>query len=177
MKYSILDQKRHWMYFVLFMIGIILIIWEITIYRITIIDFKVPILLIITIGTFMYLMDIKRYSETYEIRYVKLFAWIQNTVSWGFIACTVFMAINKYFAVDNSHTAEYQIDNMSTMAGRPRTKSNERLLVRVKYKDDIKELVFSKEQLKQMETSKSVTLKTKKGFFGYDIIEEQIMNN
>ncbi|KAA3621696.1 MAG: hypothetical protein DWQ02_27235 [Bacteroidetes bacterium] len=157
------------------MIGGALIIWEISIYRKTIIDVRIPILIIIITGVIANFID-RPYFSTYETKWGNGFALLQNFVSWGFIVCTLFMACNKFFAKPESTIKEYRIEKISDMPGPKGMRSHKSPLVRIDYKGKPKELVFSHKYLGRIEDYQTVTLETKKGFFGFDIIEKQELN-
>lgn len=182
MKYEILNIRRHWYYFAILLIGTSLLVWEIVLFRKTIIDAKILILIIFICGSIAYIIDRAKYKATYRFKYkssttqtvyVNTFAWFQNILSWGFIACTLFMASNTFFGKNPIVTKDYEIDNISDMPGADRSKSKSQPLVRIKYNEKIKELVFSNDHLSRMDNYDFVTLKTKKGLFGFDIIVEQ----
>ena len=176
MKY-ILSKRKHWQYFTALMLGLVSMIWQITIYRKTIIDVTIPLLIVTISGSIAFLIDRERYSSTYDLKYKTAWAWLQNIASWGFLICTLFMVLNRYFAADTVTTSTHSINSIGTMPGKPRTMANEQPLIRIDYYGKTKELVFTKEYLTKLNMAKSVTIETRNGLFGYKIIDKQTIND
>ena len=160
------------------MIGVILIVWEISIYRKTIIDIYVLILLIVTVGTITFRIDYKNYLKTYEMSKTTgyVLAWLQNILSWGFIACTIFMASNFYFTENDVRISKYEIIEKASMTGSKGNRNKRKPLIRINYNGSSKELIFSHKFYNQMDSYKSVTLETTTGLFGFEVILNQTLN-
>ncbi|WP_114308690.1 hypothetical protein [Winogradskyella arenosi] len=60
------QKQRKIFYPVIFFLGAILIIWEINIYRETIINLMIPIGIIMVVGIIAFILDFKNYKSTYE---------------------------------------------------------------------------------------------------------------
>ncbi len=84
-------------YFVIGLIGLILIILEIDIYRVTIIRKSILLAIILIAGLLAFMLNWSRYKRTYPSTGF-LLQLAQSIISWGFIAAYVFMATNYYFA-------------------------------------------------------------------------------
>lgn len=182
MEYNILNSKRNIWYFIIAMIGLVLMVWQISIYRRTIIPVRIPLLIILVFGVVAYFVDRRFYFDTYKfdkkpfkrLKFLNatpkfwshLFAFFQSLLSWGCIACTLFMASNKYLSQSNSKTSMHRINNVGDMSGGIP-------LVRIDHNGIIKELVFRRDLSRNIQKYDSVQIKTTKGFFGYEIIEEQ----
>ncbi len=162
----------------MFFLGLLLMIWEITIYRITVIDYKILLLLIFSVSSIFTILDFNAFENTFEIEGSKLklyfLAFIQNTVSWGFIACSTLVLSNYYLATDEiTSTRQFDIIDRSSMPGPEKRRSERKPLIRIDYDGKRKELVFPHEYYPELEAYKRVTITTKKGFCNFDIIVQQ----
>lgn len=175
MEFKVLNKKRNIFYQIVFFVGLILIIWEIPIFRKTVISLNLLFLIVGGIGSIAAFVDFKNYSETYDLKDWKLyfFAFMQNIVSWGFIACSTLVLSNYYFSGSEIIEEKYEIIETSSMTGSKGNRSKRKPLVRINYKGKIKELVFSNRAYDELEEYKYVNIGVKKGFLNWDIIENQ----
>ena len=151
-------------------IGIILLLWEIHIYRKTLIDLYIPLLLKVIPGVIAYLLIRDHYRRTYIIDGV-FFPLGQSVLSVGFITCFMFMAANYYLADSkNTKTQQFWIKEKATIQGR-RTKPQPMIIIEYNGKDH--ELIFPSNYVKDALASSKVELILKPGFFGFDVIEKQ----
>lgn len=157
-------------YFMSFMTGLILIIFEIFLFRKTIIQLWIPITVILTIGIISFLLNRTHFNLTNNSK-GWIFPLMQNIVSWGFISCYIFMAMNYYFADRERHKSSFEIKSKSSMPG-PRGYRNERKpLVTIDYFGFEKVLVFDYTDTEKVDKATNVTLSTRKGLLGFDILE------
>lgn len=167
-------KKRRTRDFAAFMIGMVLIIWEIFIYRKTIIQLWILFTIIATVGAWRTWRNYKDYIAFYKREGGNLFvAIMHNTVSWGFTVCSIFMLSNYYLANSKKQIRTFQIEETSSMPGRKYHREKRKPLIRINFDGEIKELVFSSAYFDEIEKYKDVTLVTQKGLFGFDIILEQ----
>lgn len=160
--------------FVGFLTGIILIIWEINIYRKTIIPFWIPLIIIILIGTWKTWLNYKKYISIYKKEGGNLFfAIIQYTVVWGFSLCSIFMISNYYLANSKKQIKNFTIEERSSLPGRKGNRGNRKPTFIINYEGLKKELVFSSSYYSKIDEYTKVTLLTQNGLFGFDIILEQ----
>lgn len=155
------------------MIGLILIIWEIFIFRKTIIPLWIPLTIIGLIGAYTTWRDYKNYINAYPGKGTLFFAFMQNTIAWGFTTCSVFMLSNYYLANSKPRTRTFNIEDRDSMIGRKYHRDECKPLIRINYDGQRKELVFSTEYFNKIDEHQQVTLVTKKGLFGFDVIIEQ----
>ncbi len=160
-----------------------MLVWGHMLFKKTIIDENTFFSIILFFGSIEYIIDRRKYSSTYQMNWINIIAWLwinimawlQSTLSWGFIICTLFMASNTFFGNNESITKDYQIENISDMSGTKSRRSKQQILVRINYDEKIKELVFPNNYISNINNYKLVKLKTREGFFGFDIIEEQTL--
>lgn len=173
MEIKVLDKKRNIFYQIVFYIGLILIIWEISIFRRTIISLGLLLSIVGGIGSVSAYLDFKNYRKTYDLNGWKLyfFAFMQNTLSWGFITCSILVLSNYYFSAGQIIDGKYAIIETSSMPGSKR--SIRKPLVRIDYKGKTKELIFSNKFYDELEEYSHVSMSVKKGFLGWDIIVNQ----
>lgn len=155
------------------MIGLIIIIWEIFIYRKTIIPLWIPLTIIGVIGAYTTWRNFKNYIAAYPVEGTLFFASIQNTVAWGFTICSLFMLSNYYLANSKSRTRTFNIEDRDSMVGRKYHRDERKPLIIINYDGQYKELVFSSQHFTKLDEYKQVTLVTKNGLFGFDIIVDQ----
>jgi hypothetical protein len=158
------------LYFATALTGIMLLVLEISIYRVTIIEATIPISIIFSVGVLTFFINKKHYAMTYNIHGV-FFPLMQNIVSWGFIACYLFMATNYYLADNDLHDLQFEIKSKSSISG-PRTRRHERKpLVTIDYFGFKKELVFKYKDTEKVEKAQKIDLRIKKGLLGFDIVD------
>lgn len=155
------------------MIGLTIIVWEIFIYRKTIIPLWIPLTIIAVIGAYTTWRDYKNYITAYPGKGTLFFATMQNTVAWGFTICSVFMLSNYYLSNSEKRTRTFNIEEIDSMSGRKNHRGKRKPLIRINYDGQPKELVFSTEYFNKIDEHQQVTLVTKKGLFGFDVIVEQ----
>ena len=160
--------------FVGLLAGLILIIWEINIYRKTIIPFWIPFIIIILIGAWKTWLNYKKYISTYKKEGGNLFfAIVQYTVVWGFSICSIFMISNYYLANSKKQIKNFTIEERSSLPGRKGNRGNRKPTFIINYEGLKKELVFSPSYYSKIDEYTEVTLLTQNGLFGFDIILEQ----
>jgi hypothetical protein len=95
-------------------------------------------------------------------------------IGFGFIACSIFMLTNYYFADENVKTESYEIVDRTFIRGTKKTGLAEKQPVfTIKYKGNHKELVFASKYYEKMNFYKTVEFESRKGFFGFDILENK----
>ncbi len=175
MEYKVLNKKRNTFYQIVLFTGLILIVWEIAIFRKTVISLGLLLLVIFGIGSIASFLDFKNYSQTYDLKGWKLyfFNFMQNILSWGFIACSILVLSNFYLSEGEIVEEKYEIVETSSMPGSKRNRSKRKPLVRIEYKGKMKELVFSNRFYNELEEYNFVNIGVKKGFLNWDIIVTQ----
>ncbi len=151
-------------------IGLVLMLYEISIYRQTIIDIYIPISIIIVVGSLAFYFNRQHFKKTYSLT-GDFLPLMQNIISYGSITCYIFMAANYYLA--NSTTTEYRfpIKEKSSMIGPKHHRKEKRPSVTIDYFKFEKELVFRYEDTDKVEKADSVTVTVRKGRFGFDIFD------
>lgn len=153
----------------MFFIGLMAALFEISLYRKTIISVYIPIAIIVLIGLISFLINKSHYKQVSFTR-GNFFALLQNICSWGFIVSCGFMAVNYYFSDGNSVQHIFTIIEKSSMPG-PKGKRNERQpLVTINYFDIQKELVFRYTDTEKVDTADKAILFVRKGALGFDIL-------
>ena len=167
-------KQKNLLYKTIFIIGLILMFFQVLIYRKTIIDWEILALICLTVGVLISFLNYKDFNKlfNYKNRY-SLFFWtfIQNTASWGFIICSFFMFTNYYFAERISIKETFQIVEKSSMTGRKYHRNERKPIFRIKYNNKLKDLVFSHKYYEKMDFYTEVELEVRKGYLGYDILE------
>jgi hypothetical protein len=166
-------NKRETKDFITGIFGLSIMVWEIFIYRKTIIPLWVLFAIIGIIGTYTTWRDYKSYMKAYANKGNLFFATMQNTVAWGFTICSFFMILNFYLANSKTRTRTFNIEEFDSMSGSKGRRGERKPIVRIDYDGQLKELVFPTKYFNKLDEYEQVTLVTKRGRFGFDIITEQ----
>lgn len=157
-------------YYLTGIVGLSSIVFEILIYRHTIIRTFIPILIILSVGLGAFVLNRQHYNKTFDLTGF-FFALMQNIISWGFAASFLFMATNYYFADKELTDFEFKIESKSSMPGSKKRRDERKPLVTIDYFGFKKELVFSYEDTKKVEVADRVKLSIRKGLLGFDIVD------
>jgi len=151
---------------------------QVNIYRNTIIDLIIPIGIILVVGIITFLLDFKNYGKTYDYNGFGLYFYssMHYVFGYGFIVCSTFMLTNYYLADKLSDKKNYEIIDKSSMPGSKHHREERKPLIRIDYDGKIKEIVFNHKYYERMDSYKYVELELRKGYFGFDIIENKKLN-
>ena len=168
-------KQRKILYPIIFFIGLTLMAWQISIFRNTIIDSKILVSVVLITGIVTYLLDFSNYKKTYKYTgfYLHTYALMHYILGYGFIVCSTFMLTNYYFADNKTITKEFKIIERYSLSGRKRHRSERKPTFIINYEGENKELVFPHEFYKNMETYTSVEFEVRKGYFGFEILENK----
>ncbi|MCO4293075.1 hypothetical protein NF867_09385, partial [Solitalea sp. MAHUQ-68] len=159
-----------------FLLGLILLIWEIYIYRQTIIDVKIPLLIWTVPGVFLTPLLYDKLNNIDGRVGHWILHYIGHTCSTGAILLFGFMASNLYMADYKKVNKQYSIIEKGSIPG-SKGHRNERLpYVVINYEGLKKELIFSYSQTDIINTANNVNLTVRKGFWGFDVLEEYEAN-
>jgi hypothetical protein len=156
---------------ILFFLGLILLIWEIFIYRRTIIELKIPLLLWLTPGVFMTPLLYKRMNYIDGMKAHWTLHYILHTCMTGAFVLFTFMASNYYFADNQIEKSTFEIIGTGSLPGSKGHRSERKPYVVINYKGMEKQLIFSYPETDRINSAKMVNLSVKKGLLGFDIIE------
>ncbi len=151
-------------------------IWEVKIYRLTIIDFTLPLLIVLIVGLITTPFALNDFQELFNYTNkssLYFWAFFQSTVSWGFIFCSIVMFSNYYLASTDIKTKTYEIVDRSSLPGRKYHREERKPTFEIDYNGKKKELVFSHKFYNKMDFYKTVDLEIKEGFLGFDILINQ----
>lgn len=171
-------KQRKIFYPTIFILGLFLMARQITIFRNTIIDLKILIGITLAVGFITFLVDFKNYERTYKYSGIGLYFYssMHNICGFGFIACSLFMLTNYYMADSEPVKKTYEIVERSSLPGRKYHRDERKPTFRINYDGKIKELVFNHEYYEKMDFFTNVELEVRKGFFGFDILENKKLN-
>ncbi len=165
-KYTIWEK----FYFISLITGLLLIVFEIHLFRKTIIHLWIPVAIILTVGILSFLFNRTHFNlTTYSNGW--FFSLFQNIASWGFISCYIFMAMNYYFAEVEQHKATFEIKSKSSMPGSRGHRSKRQPIVTIDYFGFEKELVFTYKDTETVANATKVVLISRKGLLGFDILD------
>ena len=152
---------------VLFIFGLLLQIWEVIIYRRTIIDLKIPLTIWLTPGLFLTPILYKKLNDIGGKAHWTLH-YILHSCMTGGILLFCFMASNFYFADNNVTERQFKVNKTGYLQRKPYAMIN--------YDGLEKQLVFSPSDKRKVTTAKSATVKSRKGLLGFDILDEYEIN-
>jgi len=168
-----MENEKIWkgIYTVTGFLGLVLILFEIFIYRQTIIDTYIPISIIIVVGFLSFFFNRQHYKRTYLLT-GNFFPLMQNLISWGFISSYIFMATNYYLADKTKTEYRFEIKEKSSMSGSKGHRKERKPLVTIDYFKFEKELVFRYADTDKVNKADSVMVTVRKGGLGFDILDD-----
>ncbi|HEY1872202.1 MAG TPA: hypothetical protein VGG71_14165 [Chitinophagaceae bacterium] len=157
-----------------FLLGLILTIWEMYIYRVTFISVYVPISIWIITGLIMTplfkkIFNIYCFNPYTPGRTPMFFHYLYNIVSFGGILVFLFMWINQTFNDKTKTIATVPIVSYGHLA-----KTNQdcgQPYANIMYNREEKELIFPCDT--KIEKYNSVYIAVAKGFFGFEVITDE----
>lgn len=166
---------RKFYYPFIFFLGLILIFFEIEIFRNTIIDLNILISLIILSSLLFLLIDFKNYKETYNYSGLQLyfFSILNFIVGYGFTICSIFMFSNYHFASKLSKKREFEIIERSSLPGGKNSRDKRKPTFTINFEGKEKELVFKNEYYETMDNFGSIEISFQKGYFGFYILKNK----
>jgi hypothetical protein len=166
-------------YQITFAIGLVLLFVQIPFVLKTIIEFYIPIGIVLFVGFISCLIDYKNYSDLYgyenhvgiysysgKQRYLNPF--MHFSASYGGIIIFLFFASNYYLSDNLETTIEYEIIDKGSY--NIKNSSGKKPYFVVKYNGKNKEFVFTENDFEDVDESGKIEITTKKGFFNYDIL-------
>jgi hypothetical protein len=171
-------KQRKIFYASIMILGLFLMAWQVTIFRNTIIDVSILIGIILVVGLITFLIDFKNYGKTYNKRGIGLYFYsgMQCLLSYGFIVCSIFMLTNYYLAEKTPEKETFEIIERSSLPGSKHHRDERQPTFRINYDGKVKELVFNHEYYEKMDFYTNVELEVRKGYFGFDILENKKLN-
>ena len=163
-------------------LGLVFLIVQIFIIRITDINLWLVIGAFISIGFVATLFDFKRYTFVYEFSnlWARIFCFFQNTLIWGSILGLFFFGANYLFEDNRQKRNKYEIIKVTYAIG-PKTLKNgrksaavtseRRPVFTVLYKGIEKDFEFSSRYYENRYEYGHVLRVTTTGLFGFDIIK------
>ena len=171
-------------YEITFGIGMILIFAQIPFILKTIIDFYIPIIIVLIVGFISCLIDYKNYSDLYGYKNIRgsfnysgkqryLNPFMHFSASYGGIIIFLFFSLNYYLSDNIEIRTEYNIIDRGSY--NIKNSSGKKPYFVIKYNGKKKEFVFTENDFKGLNDSEKIELTTKKGFFDYDILIDKKM--
>jgi energy-coupling factor transporter transmembrane protein EcfT len=146
------------------LLGLILIYFEILIFRKTIINVWIPLSIIFLFGLFTFLFTKGHYKKTYHLS-GNFLPLLHSIVSLGLIACYIFMAANYYLSGERS-VSKAKILKTGHLAKGRRGCANPYCEIKINGLE--KQLIFPCGF--DIDNSNTVILTVEKGFFGFDVV-------
>lgn len=156
----------------LFILGLILLYLEILIFRETIIDLTIPLIIWLTPGVVMTPLLYGKMNNIDGMKAHWSLHYVLHTCMTGAFILYFFMASNFYLADNQIEKKSFKIIRTGSLPG-PKGSRNEREpYVFINYEGLEKQLLFSFNVTDKINSAKEVELSVRKGFFGFDILDK-----
>ena len=155
----------------LFFLGLILLIWEVFIYRRTIIALEIPLLIWLTPGIFLTPLLYDKMNNIDGMRAHWILHYVAHTCMTGAFLLFGFMASNYYFADNQTVDKQFEIIRKGSLPGPKGHRDEREPYVEIDYNGFEKQIVFKYSDTEKIDSARYVNLTVKKGLFGYDILE------
>jgi hypothetical protein len=156
----------------LFIFGIVLLTWEVFIYRRTIIELKIPLLIWLTPGLFLTPLFFNKMNNIDGMKAHWILHYVLHTIMTGGFILFCFMASNFYLAGNTIVDEKFEVIKRGSLSGSKGHRDERKPYVVINYKGIEKQLIFSNPQMEKVMSAKSAKLSVRKGLFGFDIIEK-----
>lgn len=154
----------------LFILGLVLMIWEIFIYRRTIIALKIPLLIWLTPGLFLTPMLYNKMNNIDGMKAHWSLHYILHTCMTGGIMMFCFMAMNFYLSENLVQEKKFEILKTGSLPGSKGHRDERMPYVVINYEGMEKQLIFSYRETSRVNSAEFVNLFIKKGFLGFDVL-------
>ena len=161
---------------VLFILGLISLVFEIILYRKTIIELKIPLIIWLTPGIILTPLLYNRMNDIDGMKAHWTMHYILHTCMTGAFILYAFMATNYYLATDYAETKTFKVIEKGSLPGSKNNRSERQPYVMINYEGMEKQLIFSYPETTKINSAKTATLRVKKGLWGYDILENYDVN-
>ena len=165
-------QKKGLLSFI-FIVSILLLIWEIRLYRLSFIPLTLLLSIWIGVGliaTFFGFKNYQRVFPNYNRFYLFFGACLTYVLTYGSIVCSAIVLSNYYFPDSISRTEVFEILEKSSLTGSKGNRSRRKLSLTIDYHGFQKELIFPHKNYFEKEVYKEVELTIQRGLLGFDII-------
>lgn len=155
----------------LFILGIALLTCEIYIYRKTLIELKIPLMIWLSPGIILTpifynkLNDIDGMKAHWSLHYI-----LHSCMTGAFVLFS-FMGVNYFFADKEVISKEFKVQETGSLAGGKGNRNKRSPYVVINYEGMEKQLVFLNSQMDKVMNSKTAVLKVRKGRLGFDVLE------
>ncbi len=165
------DKKLDALLTVLFFLGLILLIWEIFIFRRTMIELKIPLLIWSIPGIFLTPLLYNKFNKIDGMKAHWILHYVAHTCMTGAFLLFGFMASNYYFADNQTINKRFEIIKKGSLCGSKGHREERQPYAEIDYYGFEKQLVFTYSETEKIDSSKYVNLAVRKGFWGFDILE------
>ncbi|MBN2395039.1 MAG: hypothetical protein JXC36_01090 [Candidatus Atribacteria bacterium] len=156
---------------ILFFVGLILLFWEVFIYRRTIIELKIPLLIWLTPGVFLTPLLYDTFNKIDGMKAHWTLHYVAHTCMTGAFLLFGFMASNYYFADNHTVDKRFEIIKKGSLPGSKGHRDEREPYVEIDYNGFEKQIVFQYSDTEKINSAKYVNLTVKKGLLGFDILE------
>lgn len=156
----------------LFVLGICLLVWVIYIYRRTIIELEIPLLLWLTPGIILTPYFYSRLNNIDGMKAHWILHYILHSCMTGAVILFSFMSINYYLAEDTITIKQFDVLDIGSLSGGKNNREKRKPYVIIDYNGMDKQLIFSNSQMENVQNAKLVIVEVREGKLGFDILED-----
>lgn len=171
-------KKNKRIYKFLLAIGFISMFLQLLLFSRTVISFILLLAIILISGFLSLFIGHKKYTFTYKLdgAFGFFYSFVQKSIIAGGIIGLLFLSVNYFFNNEIIQNNEYKIIERTSSRGRKYHRSERKPIFTVLIKERKKDFEFSNKFYEEMNEYNTITIETKKGFFGFDIITNRILN-
>jgi hypothetical protein len=166
------DRKWDFIVSAFFLGGLGLCIWEVHLFRQTMISVIVPLCLLFIPGIVLTPIFFRKMNDIDGRRGHWILHYIFHSFSTGALMMFTFMALNFYLAGDEVTSHQFDIQSKSSIPGSRHHRSEREPTVAINYWGFDKELVFHYEETEEVEKATKVRVVVRDGLFGFDVIDD-----
>ncbi|MCT4602166.1 MAG: hypothetical protein N4A59_04545 [Marinifilum sp.] len=153
-------------------LGLVLLFLEILIYRKTIIELKIPLMIWLTPGIILTPIFYNKLNDIDGMKAHWILHYILHSCMTGAFVLFSFMSINYFFASSSIETKKFKVLETGSLSGGKGSRNKRKPYVVINYEGMEKDLIFPHSEMENVMNSKAVMLDVRKGLFGFDVLDE-----
>ena len=174
-KYKKQRKKNKRIYRICSFIAIPLIIVSIYLFKKTFVSFSTIGLIFVSSGFIGLYFDHKKYFFTYKLK--NWTGYVSGVIFYAFFLgatiSSLLLSSNFFLSVGTVTTKDYKIISRNSVSGSKYRRGERKPVFSIRFNEQEKVFEYPHKFYKDMDLYKSIYLKTRKGFLGYDIILEE----
>ena len=166
------NKKQDRLLSALLIIGLLLLLWQIVLYRRTIIPLKIPLLLWLIPGIPLTPILYRTLNQADGMKAHWILHYIAHTWMTGSILLFAFMASNYYLADSTVVQEQFEILEKGSLPGGKHHRHERKPYVMIDYHGFEKQIIFTYPKTSEVEQASLIQVSVRKGLWGFDILQE-----